>query len=252
MLKIRVLPTLLYKDVGLVKGRRFDSWRRVGAAMQAVKVYNLRQVDELILLDITATRDGRLPDLQLIDELADECFMPLTVGGGVRSARDVHSLLMVGADKVAINTAAVENPAVIREITDRFGSQVLVVSIDARLGPDGGHEVWTHAGTQPSGMSPVDVARRAEDLGAGEILLTSIDRDGTLEGYDLELTRSVAAAVSIPVIASGGAGTYADMELVIREAGVHAVAAASMYHFTHQTPLEAKRYLADRGLPVRL
>lgn len=252
MPKIRVMPTLLFKDVGLVKGVGFDSWRRVGSAMQAVKVYNMREVDELVYLDITATADGRAPDFETVDELADECFMPLTVGGGVRSVEDVRRLLAVGADKVCLNTAAVETPHVIREIADRFGAQCVVVSVDARRHPDGTYEAYVRCGTVPTGRDPVAVAKDAEALGAGEILVTSIDRDGTMQGYDVELTRRVADAVSIPVIASGGAGTYEHMAEVLREARVSAVAAASMFHFTERTPLGAKQYLHAAGFPVRL
>jgi cyclase len=251
MLKTRIMPTLLYKDVGLVKGVGFDSWRRVGSAMQAVKVYNLREVDELILLDIRATLDGRGPDLAMVDELADECFMPLTVGGGVRTIEDVRQLLMVGADKVSLNTAAVETPQLIREIRDRFGSQCAVVAIDARREPDGTYQVLTHSGTRPTGRDPAEVALLAELMGAGEILLTSIDRDGTMQGYDLDLTHRVTSAVSIPVIASGGAGSYEHMADVLRQGKASAVAAASIFHFTEQTPLEAKRYLKSQGFPVR-
>ena len=252
MPKIRVMPTLLFKDVGLVKGVAFDSWRRVGSAMQAVKVYNMREVDELVYLDITATSDGRPPDFETVDDLADECFMPLTVGGGVRTVEHVRRLLKVGADKVAINSAAVEQPALIREIADRFGSQCVVVSIDARRRADGTYESYTHAGRRPVGKDPAALAKDAEAMGAGEVLLTSIDRDGTLQGYDVELTRLVCDAVSIPVIASGGAGTYAHMAEVLRGGRVSAVAAASMYHFTEQTPLAAKQYLREAGFPVRL
>lgn len=250
--KIRVLPTLLYKDVGLVKGVGFESWRRIGSAMQAIKVYNLREVDELVFLDITATREGRPPDFALIDELADECFMPLTVGGGVRTLEDVQRLLRVGADKVALNTAAVETPDLIRQIAQRFGSQCVVVSIDARRHQDGTYEVYTRSGTHPTGWDPVGLAQEVESLGAGEILVTSIDRDGTMEGYDLDLIQRVSAAVNIPVIASGGAGNYEHMAQVLSSSKATAVAAASMFHFTHQTPLEAKRYLRDRGFNTRL
>ena len=250
--KVRVMPTLLFKDVGLVKGVGFDSWRRVGSAMQAVKVYNLREVDELVFLDITATRSGRPPDFASVDELADECFMPLTVGGGVQTVDDVRKLLQVGADKVAINTAAVERPEIIREVAARFGSQCVVVSIDVRRHGDGRREVYTHAGTQATGLDPVDLARRVTELGAGEILLTSVERDGTMEGYDVELIRQVSAAVTVPVIASGGAGTYAHLADAIEQGQASAVAAASIFHFTQQTPLEAKRYLRERGINVRL
>jgi imidazole glycerol-phosphate synthase subunit HisF len=250
--KIRIMPTLLFKEMGLVKGIAFDSWRRVGSAMQAIKVYNLREVDELVFLDITATRDGRSPDFETIDELADECFMPLAVGGGIQSVEDVRRLLQVGADKVVINTAAVETPELIQQISRRFGAQCVVVSIDARQHPDGNYEVFTHSGTQPTGLNPVVLARRSEALGAGEILITSIERDGTMTGYDLELTCRVSDAVSIPVIASGGAGNYEHMAKVFREGNVSAVSAASIFHFTQQTPLEAKHYLKRQGFKVRI
>ncbi len=252
MLKVRVIPTLLFKDVGLVKGVGFDSWRRTGSAMQAVKVYNMREVDELVFLDVTATPNRRGPDLPSVDELADECFMPMTVGGGVRTLDDVRRLLLVGADKVAINTAAVETPDLIRQVAERFGSQCVVVSIDYRRHADGRYEVYTHCGTRATGLDPVTLARNVESLGAGEILLTSIDRDGTMEGYDIEATRRVARAVSIPLIASGGAGNYDDMAEVLREGEASDVAAASIFHFTQHTPLEAKRYLAQQGFAVRL
>jgi cyclase len=252
MPKIRVMPTLLFKEVGLVKGVAFDSWRRVGSPMQAVKVYNMREVDELVYLDITATADGRSPDFDTIDELADECFMPLTVGGGVRSVDDVRRLLAVGADKVCLNTVAVEAPGIISDIADRFGAQCVVVSIDARRHADGRYEAYVRSGKVATGRDPVALAKDAEATGAGEILITSIDRDGTMQGYDIELTRRVADAVSVPVIASGGAGSYADMAAVLHDAHVSAVAAASMFQFTEQTPLGAKQFLRAQGFPVRL
>ncbi len=251
MLKVRVIPTLLFKDVGLVKGIGFDSWRRTGSAMQTIKVYNMREVDELIFLDITATPNGRPPDFAAIDDLADECFMPLTVGGGIQTLDHVRRLLMVGADKVAINTATVENPHLIRQIADRFGSQCVVVSIDFRRNADGKAEAFTRCGTKATGLDPVRLAKQAEDYGAGEILLTSIDRDGTMTGYDVEVTRAVSEAVSIPVIASGGAGSYDHMVEILREGKASDVAAASIFHFTQQTPLEAKRCLKQNGFAVR-
>lgn len=252
MLKVRVMPTLLHKEVGLVKGVAFDSWRRVGSAMQAIKVYNMREVDEMVFLDISATREGRRPDFRLIDELADECFMPLTVGGGIRTIEDVAQLLKVGADKVAVNSAAIETPEIISRIAERFGVQCAVVSIDVRRTEDGKTEVFTRSGTQATGKDPIQHARDMERLGAGEILLTSIDRDGTLTGYDVKLIRDVCAAVSIPVIASGGAGNYEHMAVALRDGGASSVAAASMFHFTEQTPLGAKKYLRDAGFHVRL
>jgi cyclase len=252
MLKIRVMPTLLFKNFGLVKSVQFDSWRRIGSVMQAVKVYNLREVDELVFLDISATPDGHPPDFETVDEIADECFMPLTVGGGVKSVADVRRLLQVGADKVAINTAAVQNPELIQAAAQQFGSQCVVISIDVKQQSNGTYEVLTHAGTQPTGKDPVRWAKEVESLGAGEILLTSIDQDGRMAGYDIELTKKVSQAVSIPVIASGGAGSYEDMALVLQEGGASAVAAASIFHYTQQTPLEAKLFLKNEGLHIRL
>lgn len=251
MLKIRIVPTLLFKDVGLVKGIGFDSWRRVGSAVQAVKVYNMRGVDELVFFDISATPNQRRPDFQQIEDLAAECFMPMTVGGGVRTLDDVRDLLSVGADKVAINTAAVDNPELIRQGAERFGVQCMVIAIDARKTPDG-WEVMTHCGRHATGLDPVEHARKVEALGAGEIILTSIDRDGTMQGYDLELLHRVSGAVGIPVVASGGAGTYAHMADALRVGGADAVAAASIFHFTEQTPREAKLFLREQGFDVRL
>lgn len=252
MLKVRVVPTLLYKDFGLVKGVHFDSWRPVGSPMQAVKVYNLRGVDELVLLDVTATAQGRGPDIALVDELADECFMPMTVGGGVRSVDDVASLLRAGADKVAVCSAALERPGLLREASDRFGAQCVVVSIDTRADPEGGAmTVWARSGTVDTGRDPVAVAVEAERLGAGEVLLQCADRDGTMEGYDVRTVRRVADAVSIPVVASGGCGTYEHMVEAVRDGHASAVAAAAIFHFTQQTPAEAKAYLAAAGIPVR-
>jgi len=250
--KVRIMPTLLYRDLTLVKGVSFDSWRRVGSPMQAVKVYNVREVDELVFLDVRATEEGRRPDFALIDELADDCFMPFAVGGGIRSLDDVAGLLRVGADKVVVNTAALERPVLIDEIRQRFGAQAVVVSIDARRRPDGSYEAWSHSGTRATRADPVELARASVERGAGEILITNVDRDGTMEGYDLDLTRRVAEAVSVPVIASGGCGSYEHMRQAVQEAGASAVAAASIFHFTQQTPLEAKRYLRDHGVAVRM
>jgi len=252
MLKIRVMPTLLFRDMGLVKGISFDSWRMIGGAMQVIKVYNMREVDELVFLDISATNNKRTPDFETIDDLADECFMPMTVGGGVRNINDARQLLQVGADKVVINSAAVETPGLIREMAQKFGTQCVVVSIDVKKTNAGEYKVYTHSGTRPTELDPVDFARQAEELGAGEILLTSIDRDGTMTGYDVELTKQVSNAVNVPVIASGGAGNYDHMTQVLLEGGASAIAAASIFHFTQQTPLEAKKYLLNNDIRVRL
>ena len=251
MLKHRIVPTMLYSRTGLVKSVRFDPSRRVGAAAQAIGVYNLREVDELVFLDIAARADGRIPDLGLIDELADNCFVPFTVGGGIRSVEDVRALLQVGADKVTVNTGFVERPALVREIADAFGGrQCVTVSMDARRTANG-YEVFTHCGATATGHAPMALAAAAQDAGAGEILLTAIDRDGTMEGYDTELIALVAGAVSVPIVASGGAGEYAHMADAFR-AGASAVAASSIYHFTEMTPLGAKTWLAGQGFPMRL
>lgn len=252
MLKTRIIPTLLFKDVGLVKGVSFDSWRRVGAAMQSIRVYNMREVDELVFLDIAATPGGQRPNFHEIDDLADNCFMPMTVGGGVTTIEDIRDLLAVGADKVAINTAAISTPELIRDGAREFGSQCIVISIDVRRGEDGKPETVTHCGRQLTGRDPVEWAKEVEHLGAGEILLTSVERDGTMQGYDIDLVRDVSAAVNVPVIASGGCGSYAHMAEVLTQSRASAVAAASIFHFTEQTPREAKKFLAANGFRVRL
>lgn len=251
LLKTRVMPTLLYKDVEVVKGVGFDSWRRVGSVMQAVRVYNLREVDELVFLDVSATGADRSPDVSLIEQVAEACFMPLTVGGGIRSLEDVRRLLKAGADKVAVNTAAVELPRLVTEVAERFGSQCVVVSIDFKRHAGGAPEVFTRSGTKATGLDPVSFAREVESRGAGEILLTSIERDGTMSGYDLELTRRVSDSVSIPVIAAGGCGSYEDMARAVLEGGAAAVAAGACWQFTEMTPLEARRHLRGRGIAVR-
>jgi imidazole glycerol-phosphate synthase subunit HisF len=250
MLKVRVMPTLLFKDLGLVKGKRFDSWRRIGSAMQAVNVYNMRDVDELVFLDISATPNLVPPDFEQIAELAKECNMPLTVGGGVRSVADIRKLLEVGADKVCINTAAFSVPGLIEEAVSLFGSQCIVVSIDF-IATANLQRVMISCGTVPTELTPKEAACVAEQKGAGEILLTSIDRDGSMEGYDLAVSESVSKSVSIPVIASGGAGSYQDMVDAIVIGGVSAVAAASMFQFTESTPSKARDYLRKNGIPAR-
>ena len=251
MLKVRVIPTLLWKSHGLVKGTGFDSWRRVGTILPAVKVYNVREVDEMIVVDIMATREEREPDYESVEEFSQECFVPLTVGGGIRSLEQIQKLLRVGADKVSIGTAAYHDTELVRRASDRFGSQCIVISIDARRHEDGTYECFSHSGTKPTGKEPVAWAVEMERAGAGEILLTSIDRDGMMNGYDLEMLERVSSAVTIPVIASGGAGNYQHMYEALSQGKASAVAAASIFHFTQQTPLEAKNHLASLGIPVR-
>lgn len=251
MLKVRVIPTLLWKGFGLVKGVSFNSWRRVGSVLPALKVYNSRDVDELVLVDIVASLEGHGPDCESVADFSDECSVPLTVGGGITELSQIVQLLHSGADKVSVNTAAFQQPGLIDRAANRFGAQCVVASIDARRNADGSCAVLSHSGTRETGREPVAWARELADRGAGEILLTSVDRDGTMTGYDLPLIERVSAAVDIPVIGSGGAGTYDDMIAAIKQAGASAVAAASMFHFTEQTPAAAKQALSAAGIPVR-
>ena len=251
MLKVRVIPTLLWKQFGLVKGVGFDSWRRVGPVLPAVKVYNQREVDELVLLDVVANQSLSEPDYESIEEFGQDCFVPLTVGGGITKFHQVQRLLRAGADKVAINSGAYTNPSLVNEIAQHHGSQCVMVSIDVRA-TDGGWLCFSHAGQRATGREVVAWARELEDRGAGEVLITSINRDGTMQGYDLPLIEAVVRAVRVPVIASGGAGNYQHMVDAVSKAGASAVAAASIFHFTEQTPAEAKTAMARAGIPVRV
>ncbi len=249
MLKTRIIPTLLWKNTVLVKDIAFKSERVVGTILPSVKVYNTRQVDELIVLDITASNSNREPDYQTVEEFSCECFMPLTVGGGIKNIEHVRNLLKSGADKVALNSAALENPKMISEIANIFGNQVLVISIDVKK-HGGDYFCYSHSGTKRSEKKVEELALEAAKLGAGEILITSIERDGTMQGYDLELIEKVSKLVSIPVIAHGGCKNYEDMYLALKS-GANAISAASIFHFTEQTPLEAKKYLKNKGIPTR-
>lgn len=251
MLKVRIIPTLLWKNYGLVKGVRFDSWRRVGPVLPAIKVYNSRDVDELILVDITASQEGNAPDHESVADFSEECSVPLTVGGGITSLEQIVALLHAGADKIAINTAAYVRPELIDAAARRFGAQCVVASIDVRRIEGGDYLCYSHSATVDAAREPVAWAREVADRGAGEILLTSIDRDGTMTGYDLGLIEQVVRAVPIPVIASGGAGNYRDMIDAVRLAGASAVACASIFHFTEQTPAGAKSAMQAAGIPVR-
>jgi cyclase len=251
VLKVRIIPTLLWKNFGLVKGIGFDSWRRVGPVLPAIKVYNQREVDELVLVDITLCGSGEEPDHESVADFGSDCFVPLTVGGGITDVEQVRRLLRAGADKVAVNTAAYSTPSLIGQIAGRFGVQCVVASVDVRCEGAGIWQAYSDAGTVPTGRHAVEWARELEDRGAGEILLTSIERDGTMEGYDLALVEVVAAAVKIPVIASGGAGNYGHMVDAVLQAGASAVAAASIFHYTEQTPAGAKAALAQAGIPIR-
>jgi cyclase len=245
VLASRIIPVILAKGQQAVKGKAFDSWRSVGQLRQAIRVYEMRQVDEVVLLDISATPEGKEPNVAFVKEFAGEFFCPVAVGGGVRTVEHFRQLLAAGADKVVINTAAVDTPELISEAAHKFGRQAVVVSIDVRNG-----EVVAGCGKNPTGFDPPFYARCVERLGAGEILLNSVDRDGTLSGYDLDMVESVSGAVDIPVIACGGAGSYEDFRLAIR-AGAHAVAAGALWHFTDSTPAAAAEYLHGQGIPVR-
>lgn len=252
MLKTRVLPVVLLTGYNVVKSIRFSTFRTLGNPITVCRVYNARGVDELVLLDIRATREGRTPHFEMIADIAAECFMPLTVGGGVRTLQHARDLLRYGADKVALNTAAVEAPALITELSDELGAQCVVVSIDAKHQEDGTYRVTTHSGGVVGSLCVEEWALEAERLGAGEILLNSVDHDGTMKGFDLELIQRVTSRLTIPVVACGGAGTPEHFADAILEGKAAAVAAASIYHFTRTTPREVKESLQRRGIPVRL
>ncbi len=251
MLCVRVIPCLDVKDGRVVKGVQFLDLRDAGDPVEQARAYDLAGADELMFLDITASHEGRGAMLDVIARTAEVCFMPLSVGGGVRSVEDVRSLLKAGADKASINTAAVENPDLLSAAADRFGSQCVVAAIDARRVGEGRWEVFTYGGRRATGLDAVEYAVTAVAKGAGEILLTSMDRDGAKSGYDTALLRAVSQAVSVPVIASGGAGSAGDLVLAIAEGRADAVLAASIFHFGEITIAEAKAALAEAGLPVR-
>lgn len=252
MLKTRIIPCLDVADGRVVKGVNFVSLRDAGDPVEAARAYDAAGADELCFLDIHATHENRGTMMDIVRRTAESCFMPLTVGGGVRSPEDVKALLLAGADKASLNSAAVADPDVVARCADRFGSQCIVVAIDAKAVAPGRWEIFTHGGRRATGIDAVDFARTVAAKGAGEILLTSMDRDGTKAGFDLALTRAVADAVSIPVIASGGVGTLDHLVAGVREGGASAVLAASIFHFGTYTIPQAKAALAAAGIPVRL
>jgi cyclase len=255
MLCKRLIPCLDVKDGRVVKGVQFVDLRDAGDPVEAALAYDAQGADELVFLDITASHEDRAIMLDVVRRTAEGIYMPLTVGGGIRSLADIRTLLRAGADKVSLNTAALARPELIREAAHAFGSQCIVVAIDAKRETDGRQARWgvyTHGGRRPAGRDAVEWAREVEALGAGEILLTSMDRDGTFAGYDLALTRAVSEAVSVPVIASGGAGGLEHLFESVTEGKADAALVASIFHFGRHTILEAKRYLRERGVPVRL
>ena len=251
MLAKRIIPCLDVKDGRVVKGVQFVNLRDAGDPVEAAMAYDHQGADELVFLDITASHENRNIMLYVVARTAEGIYMPLTVGGGIRSIDDVRGLLRAGADKVSLNTAALERPTLIREAAQRFGSQCIVVAIDARAAGKG-WEVYTHGGRRPTGRDALEWAREATRLGAGEILLTSMDRDGTKDGYDLELTRAISTGVDVPVIASGGAGSLEHLWEGLVEGGADAALAASIFHFGIHTIAEAKAYLRERGVAVRI
>ncbi len=255
MLTKRIIPCLDVKGGRVVKGTSFVELRDAGDPVELARFYYEQGADELTFLDITATPEGRDTMVDVVERISEQVFMPLTVGGGLRSIVDMRRILMAGADKVSINTAAVLNPTLIREGADKFGSQCIVVAIDAKRVVSGDQpqwEVYIYSGQKPTGMDVLAWARQAVELGAGEILLTSMDADGHRTGYDIELTRAVSEAVSVPVIASGGAGTLEDLYKALVLGKADAVLAASIFHYGIHTIRETKKYLAKRGIPIRI
>ena len=252
MLKSRVIPCLDVKDGRVVKGVNFVDLRDAGDPVACAIAYDEAGADELCFLDITASHEDRGILLDVVSRTAEACFMPLTVGGGVRTIEDIRKLLLAGADKVSIMTTAVHRRAFVREAAEKFGSQCIVVAIDAKQAAPGRWEIFTHGGRRPTGIDALDYAREVVELGAGEILLTSMDRDGTKSGFDIELTRTIADAVAVPLIASGGVGELDHLVAGIRDGHASAVLAASIFHFGDFTIRQAKDYMAGCGLPMRM
>jgi cyclase len=252
MLKVRIIPCLDVKGGRVVKGVNFVDLRDAGDPVEAAKAYDAAGADELCFLDITASHENRGIIFDVVSRTAEACFMPLTVGGGVREISDIRKLLLAGADKVSINTAAVLDSAFVGRAAEKFGSQCIVVAIDAKAVAPGRYEIFTHGGRRPTGIDAVEFAREVAALGAGEILLTSMDRDGTGKGFDVALTRAIADAVTVPVIASGGVGTLDHLVEGVREGGAAAVLAASIFHFGTYTIGEAKRHMANHAIPMRM
>jgi cyclase len=252
MLKKRIIPCLDVKDGRVVKGVNFVDLIDAGDPVEQASVYNKNGADEICFLDITASSDKRDILLDTVKKTAECCFVPLTVGGGVRSIQDIRKLLLAGADKVSINTAAIKNPELIKESSNKFGSQCIVVAIDAKKTAENKWTVFTHGGREATELDAVEFAKLAEKNGAGEILLTSMDRDGTKEGYDIELTKKISSSLNIPVIASGGVGNLEHLKDGILNGGASAVLAASIFHFGEYSIQEAKEYLKKENVPVRL
>lgn len=250
MLKRRVIPVLLLRDGRMVKGRKFSEYRDTGDPRAAVRIYSAQDADELVFLDIQASTESRGALVHILRDAAEECFMPLAAGGGITSIDAIRDLLHAGADKVVVNTAAVTDPGLVSRAAETFGAQCVVAGIDYRTGPDG-PRVWIRCGAQQTELAPVAHARRMVELGAGEILLNSIERDGTMEGYDLEVADAVAQAVTVPVIVCGGAGNFMHLAEAFTRTAAAAAACASLFHFGDNNPIRARSYLRNLGIPMR-
>lgn len=251
MLKVRIIPCLLFQNRTIVKSVKFKDLRMVGDPTTCARVFNERNADELIFLDIIASRENKRPNFKVIEDIAHECFMPLTIGGGVRTIEDVDKLFEIGADKISINTAVVKTPGLITAISEKYGSQAVVVSIDAKKVRDK-YKVFVSSGQEETDYTPAELAKRVESLGAGEILLNSIDQDGMMNGYDLELIKEVSAGINIPLIAAGGCGKLQDFVDAVKIGKADAVSGASIFFFVGESIITAKNYMNEKGIPVRL
>ena len=252
MNKIRIIPIILFNDSNIIKGKRFSSWRIIGNLKQSIRIFSLREVDELIILDISASKSSKEINLKLIDEIADDCFMPLTVGGGIKSLKDIENVLNLGADKVSINTQAFLNRNFLSDAINKYGSQCIVVSVDYKKKSNGKKEVFIEYGTKSTGVELENYLKEINRLKPGEIMLTSIDHDGMMGGYDLETLSNANKFLDVPLIASGGCGVYKDMYNLVKKTKIKTIAASSIFNFTESTPLEAKFFLKKKGLKVRI
>lgn len=251
MLKIRIIPTILYDEFKMVKGINFNSWRTVGNIIQAIRIYKIRQVDELILLDISATNKNKEINLDLIKDISEDSFMPLTFGGGIKNIEQISNIIKNGADKVSINSAATNNLELIYNASRDFGSQCIVVSIDYKI-ENNQIVIYSNSGTKKTNLNILDYIKNLEEAGAGEILLNSIDKEGTMSGYDIKTIKLITENSGIPIIASGGCGKPKDMLDLVKKAEISGMAAASIFHFTHNTPNNIKEYLQENAIPVRI
>lgn len=251
MLKIRIIPCLLFKERTIVKSVNFKNLRMVGDPTTCARVFNQRNADEMIFLDIMASRENKDPNFKVIEDIARECFMPLTIGGGIKNMDHVDKLFEIGADKIAVNTAAIKDQEFLKSIAKKYGSQALVVSIDARK-INNQYKVFISGGIEQTEYTPIELAKKAEQLGAGEILLNSIDKDGTMKGYDLELIKQITSQVKIPVIAAGGAGKLQDFVDAVEKANADAVCAASIFYFVGESIITSKDYMQKKGLNMRI